>query len=304
MTDISALIAVKGNPPYLLESLKSIHGFATEIIIIDLGIDAQLKDQLPGEVTVMPWSKEVPYIELIREEMKQYATHEWILFLDPDEVLPAGLSRKLQEAMLHHDYVSIPRKNIIFNKWIQHSRWWPDYQIRLFKKNAAVWPKTIHAQPQTHGKGLTLPAEEDMAIVHYNYASVDEYVTKLLRYTKAEAQELVAVGKPFTVTDALHKSLSEFIGRYFAADGYKDGMHGFVLAILQMFYYVLVYVFYWQAKGYPDTKPEKNASEMQHFFGRALYETTHWIMKKNIPTHLSTFSQKIQNSVLKAFYNK
>lgn len=299
MTNISAIIAVKGNPSYLLESLKSIHGFATEIILIDIGIEAQLKDQLPGEVTVMPLHKEVPYIELIREELKQYATHEWILFLDPDESLPVTLIQKLQDAMLHHDYISLPRKNIIFNKWIQHSRWWPDYQIRLFKKNAAFWPKTIHAQPETHGKGLTLPAEEDLAIIHYNYASVDEYVTKLLRYTKAEAQEFVAAGKQFTITESLHKSLSEFIGRYFAAEGYKDGMHGFVLALLQMFYYVLVYVFYWQAKGYPDTKPEKNAGDIQQFFAKALYETNHWILTKKIRVHSGAIKHKLANIILK-----
>lgn len=301
MNPISAIIAVKDNPAHFQETLRSIQDFVSEIIIIDIGMDPGIRQMLPQSARVIPAGKEVSYIELIREEVKQHATHEWILFLDPDEVLSADLKKTLTENLNNADFFMIPRKNIIFNTWIQHSRWWPDYQVRLFKKHAAVWPTTIHAQPTTHGKGHTLDAREDIAIIHYNYDSVDEFVTKLLRYTRAEAQERVAAGKSFTLREALHKSLSEFIGRYFASEGYKDGMHGLVLALLQMFYYVLVYVFYWQAKGYPDTKPDKAAGDMQHFFGNALYETNHWILSKNIQTSLSTIKLKALNVLLKIF---
>jgi len=59
------------------------------------------------------------------------------------------------------DFVRIPRQNIIFSQWIQHSRWWPDYIIRFFKKGRVEWQNAIHSIPITSGRGINLPEEKD-----------------------------------------------------------------------------------------------------------------------------------------------
>ena len=139
MHPISAIIVAKDSPPHIIETVESIKDFVKEIIVADLGINPELKKKL-SSYTMLQFnikSGQIPYVELIREELKQQVKEKWVLFLDPDEVLTNELKQELSKNMQNCDYFSIPRKNIIFGKWIRHSRWWPDYQVRLFKKKCS-----------------------------------------------------------------------------------------------------------------------------------------------------------------------
>jgi (heptosyl)LPS beta-1,4-glucosyltransferase len=301
MNPISIIIVVKHNPPHLFESLDSIKDFGDEIIIVDIGIDQTLKEKLKKfpRAKIVNLEEDVPYVELIREKVKQYAKNEYLLYLDPDEILPEALKIYVARHLTDYDYFVIPRKNFIFGRWIKHSRWWPDCQIRIFKKNAVVWPQEIHKQPTLTGKGLTITAEEQNAIIHHNYESIDEYLEKAKRYAKAEAISLTKREKSFTLEDAFKKSISEFISRYFAQEGYKDGMHGFVLSILQMFYSVLVFVYYWELHKYESAETALTTKVTRNFFAQGLVETNHWLLTKKLLSQSQQFKTKVANFLIK-----
>ncbi len=188
MNKISTIIVAKGNPRHLVEAVQSVNEWVEEIVVVDLGIESIVKTKLKifPKISFKTLKKDVPYVELIREEVKKYAKNDWLLYLDPDEILPSTLAKKLMSTN-GIDYVSIPRKNIIFGKWLKHSRWWPDYQVRFFKKNSVTWPKVIHQQPETSGKGIFFDAREEFSIQHFNYETLDEYIDKARRYAKSEA---------------------------------------------------------------------------------------------------------------------
>ena len=90
------------------------------------------------------------------------------------------------------DYVKIPRQNMIFGKWIKHANCWPDYLIRFFRKESVTWQKEIHSQPITKGNGLTLLDSDKLAIKHNNYQSVTQFITRAIRYSSIQAEELDA----------------------------------------------------------------------------------------------------------------
>lgn len=301
MNNISAIIAAKQSPRYLFEVIESITNFASEIVVLDIGLDKEYRAGLEKKerVRIVTIEKPVPYIELIREESKQYAAHEYILFLDPDEILSPALAELLTDIHKQYDYISIPRKNMIMQKWIKHSRWWPDRQVRLFKKSAVTWPTQIHQQPTTSGKGYIGEAKEEVAIIHQSYDSYDDYITKAIRYAKAEAHELVHDAQPYYLKTTVRRALGEFISRYFADDGYKDGMHGFVLAFTQMFYYFLVYFYYWEGKKYPQVPVEDITREARHFFSQGLYETNHWSVKRKTSLTAKHVTLRLQNLLLR-----
>lgn len=298
MNEISAVIVVKDNPSHLFETISSIEKLVKEIVIVDIGINKLIIPRLKQnkKIKIIKIKKQVLYVEIIREEIKKYAACEYILFLDPDEVFPEELTKQLSSLYLKYSYFKIPRKNIIFEKWIKHSRWWPDYQIRLFKKNAVTWPKQIHNQPVAKGNQYTFPAEEKFAIIHYNYENIDGFMEKFSRYAKAEASEL----QSFSLKEALKKALSEFISRYFAGDGYKDGIHGFILAFLQMFYYFLVYVYYWERKKYQEDLDESPFISISEFFKNGLYEINHWLIQKKLISGLKKIKLRLYNSFSKS----
>jgi (heptosyl)LPS beta-1,4-glucosyltransferase len=288
MKNISAVIVVKDNPVHLSKVISSIEDLVKEIIIVDIGIDNVLKDELKKNeiIKIIEIKNDVPYVELIREKTKDFAQSEYVFFLDPDEIVPHGLKILIREKLDSYDYFKIPRKNIIFGRWIQHSRWWPDYQVRLFKKDKVIWPKIIHRQPKVTGNGYQIETKEELALLHHNYQNIDEYLSKFRRYAKYEAKEIFDSKKDLTFSNAIKKVLNEFISRYFAAEGYKDGSQGLVLAFLQMFYYLIVYFYYLEMKKF---KIEGKIKE-EEFFKKGLKETLYWKKEKNL---LERILQKI-----------
>lgn len=295
MHPITAILVVKDNPPHIMETLQSIDGFVSEILIVDIGIDLKLRETLSQYKPVFIDIKTpVPYVELIREKVKGEAKQPYILFLDPDEIVPEALKKEWEQRLDKYDFIRTPRKNLIFGKWIRHSRWWPDYQIRLFRKEAVIWPTVIHAQPETKGEAYTINPLEELAILHHNYETIDEYFLKAIRYAKAESANLVALGNPPSLAVSMKKAVSEFISRFFADEGYKDGLHGFMLSFFQMVYPMLVYFYSQEQTGFKTPPSEKELiAESTGFFGKLFKESIYWKGKKDTTSIKNRIVEKL-----------
>jgi len=230
----------------LTRAVESIKNFADEIVIVDMSTSEVAKE---GNLKVYKHEFS-SYVEPARNFGIEKATGDWILILDPDEEIPASLARKLKEMVKEDlaDYVAIPRKNIIFGKWITNSRWWPDYNVWFFKKGKVTWGNEIHSVPQTVDRGLDLPAEEKYAIVHYHYTSIEQYIGRMNRYTSVQAKEKIKAGYTFDWRDLVGKPVSEFLSRYFFGKAYKDGLHGLALSGLQAASEFVVYLKTWSMK--------------------------------------------------------
>lgn len=280
MKNISAVIVVKNDPPFLFKVIDSVYDLVESTVVVDIGINSKTAEKLKSyeKVKIIKLNQEVPYVELIREKTKDFAKTDYIFFLDPDETVPPKLKTIIEQKLTSCDYFRIPRKNIILGRWIKHSRWWPDYQIRIFKKNKVIWPKIIHRQPKVTGVGYEIQPKEEFALIHHNYQDIDEYLEKARRYAKYEAKELYDEKRIFTFSDVVKKSLNEFISRYFAAEGYKDGTQGFILASLQLIYYFFVYFYYLEMKRF---KTDEKIDESE-FFRIGLKEVLHWKKKKSL----------------------
>jgi (heptosyl)LPS beta-1,4-glucosyltransferase len=112
-----------------------------------------------------------------------------------------------------------------------------------------TWKKEIHSQPETRGNGLTLMDSEKLSIKHYNYTSVVQFVYRAIRYSGIQADELKTADYKVKTSDFFLKPVQEFNSRFFAAEGYKDGVHGLVFSILQAFAIALVYIRLWEKQG-------------------------------------------------------
>jgi (heptosyl)LPS beta-1,4-glucosyltransferase len=300
MNKISAGIVAKNYPKYLKKTIESIKNFVDEIVIFDIGLDKNLNKKLSNNKKnkVVKLDTSIPYVELIREEEKKYLKNDWVLFIDPDEIFPQATLPIIKKEMSRYDCFSFPRKNIIFNHFVKYSRFWPDYQTRLFKKKALIWPKEIHSQPEITGKEYNFEAKEEFAILHYNYENLDSWFDKYLRYAKSEAWFYIKTGKDYPFKKAAKKALNELISRYFASSGYKDGLIGLTLSILQMFYYFIVYFYFLQAKDFA-IKEENSPKQLQKFFADGFYESNFWLKEKKLIDKKDSLKTKIANLLIK-----
>lgn len=276
---ISAVINVRNEAENLEKCLKSISKLVDEIIVVDMqstdGSDLVAKKY---NANVYPY-KPLKYVEPARNYGISKANGKWILLLDPDETLPLTLKRELLRITTRTDvdFVKIPRKNLIFGKWLRHSSWWPDYLIRFFRSGQVTWKKEIHSQPETRGEGLTLLDSEKMAIRHNNYPTVSQFVIRAIRYSGVQADELNEQGYKLKTSDFLLKPVQEFNSRFFASEGFKDGIHGLIFSLLQAFAIGLIYIRLWEKQGASDKVLSKESfvSASQ----QSVFEYGYWFSK-------------------------
>jgi glycosyltransferase involved in cell wall biosynthesis len=248
MGRISVVINTLNEEENLLKALSSIKKLADEIVVVDMhSTDNTVKIAKKAGAKVFK-HKRTGYVEPARNFAIKKATGDWILMLDADEEVSLSLSVSLGKIIKRPkaDYYRLPRKNIIFGKWIKHSRWWPDYNIRFFKKGYVDWSEIIHSVPLTKGKGLDLEAKEGNAITHYHYKSIDQYIDRMNNYSARYAKMRFEEGYKFRWHDLIKRPSDEFLSRYFFGKGYRDGIHGLALSGLQAFFEFVIYLKIWQ----------------------------------------------------------
>lgn len=249
-TRISVVINTYNEEDKIEKLLNSV-SWADEILICDMNSEDKTVQIAKKAGARVIFHKKEAVVEKARNFAISKAQGDWILVLDPDEEVPAVLSAKLKEiagGFKHIDYIRIPRKNIIFGRFIEHAGWWPDYNIRFFKKGKAVWTNQIHRPPEVEGEGLDLDAKGDYAIVHHSYKTISEFIIRMDRYTNIQAEELQLSGYQFKWQDLIEKPLNEFFSRFFAREGYKEGLHGLSLSLLQAFSELALYLKLWEKK--------------------------------------------------------
>jgi (heptosyl)LPS beta-1,4-glucosyltransferase len=291
---ISVVINTLNEEKNLPKALMSIENFADEVVVVDMYSDDDTVVIAKRAGAKVYEHKRTGYVEPARNYAIEKATGDWVFVLDADEEVSKGLVRKLKEIVSDPksaDYYRVPRKNIIFGKWIKHSRWWPDYNIRFFKKGCVSWNEIIHSIPLTIGKGADLDSDEDASIIHNNYVSIDQYIDRLNRYTTHQCDLLLKGGYEFDWKDVVKEPVREFVSRYFQGEGYKDGLHGLVLAILQAFSEVVLYLKVWQQGGFEDKSisVKKAVFEMKEANKEVNYWTADTLIKEG-----GGFVQKIK----------
>jgi len=274
---ISAVINTYNEEKNIERCLLSVKDFADEIIVVDMHSSdktVEIAKKYKAKVFQHEYTR---YVEPARNFALSKATGDWIFLIDADEELSNTLKIELERIVKENnsDFVKIPRKNIIFNKWIEHSRWWPDYLVRFFKNGKVKFSNEIHTPPQTEGKELVLGNEGQYAIVHHNFQSISQYIERLNRYSDIQSSELIKNKYLFNWKDLLIKPSNEFFSRFFSGEGYKDGLHGFALAVLQSLSEFTVYLKVWESGGFE----ERNMDEFPKTAQKVINDYLYWQQK-------------------------
>lgn len=248
---LSVVINTKNEESHIQECLESVRDWADEIIVVDMSSTdktVEIAKTMGAKVYSTP---DIGWVEPIRQWSFNKASCEWILWLDADERVPKTLRKKINEIIKadEYDVVRIPWKNIFFKKWIKHTNWWPDPHYRLFKKGYIKLETKIHPETTYKGRLLELQPLEKFAVTHLNAENINVWLHKIDTYTSHESSLDKKVH--LTAKEVISGFDQEFIGRYFHAQGYLDGVHGFILSKFMEFYRFLEFAKFWERKGYP-----------------------------------------------------
>lgn len=301
MKSLSVVVTVFNEEKNLKACLESVEGLADEIIVVDNGSTDQTV-AIAKQFTKHIYHQEndPSRIDLQKNLGFQKVTGEWVLSLDADERVSKELAEEIKGAIVQSTYTAyqMPRKNIIFNKWIEHSLWWPDYQIRLFQKGKAKFTNsTVHKQVEVEG---TI-GELKNPLIHENYQSLSQYLSKMDIYTTSEAESTIKEGKDFNWLDSVSLPVRDFLKTFFLQKGYQDGFHGLVLSCLQAFYTFLVIAKVWERKGFPEVSGKSFMKDLLTEWSHLMKEISYWIVTVGIETSgdfFTTVTKKVKRSYL------
>lgn len=274
---LTVVINTKNVEVTLPATLKSV-AFADQLVVVDMASTDQtfkLAQQAQAEIYQF---EDVGYVEPARNFAISKATQNWVLVVDADEVVPVTLKKVLHQIMAGHNLELqlppaqaywIPRVNTVFGKEMTATGWWPDYQLRFFKRGSVTWTDSIHQPPQVEGTVAHLPAQRELALQHDNYRSVEEFIDRLNRYTtKHQADD--EGGDP---VQALQKFREELWRRLGHLQAVKDQAHGIALSLLQAQYESARVLKSWQAGKFSDQLNRKALDKELRLWER---DARHW----------------------------
>lgn len=287
MNKLSVVISAFNEEKNIEACLQSIKDFADEIIVVDNdSTDSTSKIAKRYTTKIFTQKNDPEKIDLQKNFGFSKATGDWILSLDADERVTPELEKEIKEKMkdsgLKNQEINgfwIPRKNIIFGTWIQHTGWYPDNQLRLFKKGKGKYiSEHVHEHITVDGQVGTLQG----MLVHQHYATVTEFISKMMVYAPNEAKNKLANGYIFSYLDALRFPAREFISRFFAREGYKDGLHGLVLSLLMAFYHEIIFVFLWEHEKYVNVRSEEFLTDVKKESVHIGRELAYWFTTESL----------------------
>ncbi len=159
------------------------------------------------------------------------AKNDWVFNIDADERVTPALREEILSAASNdqNNGYCVPRKNHFAGVWVKHCGWYPDYCLRLYKKECGSFSeRLVHEAVQLKGPEGYLKNP----LIHLTYDSVAEYKTRAVRYSDLGAQELYANGRRARSTDTVLRPLFTFFKMYILKLGFLDGSLGLKLAAL------------------------------------------------------------------------
>jgi glycosyltransferase involved in cell wall biosynthesis len=225
---LSVIIITKNEGTHIGPCLQSVL-WADEIIVLDSGSQddtVEICKQYTDNVFITDW----PGFGIQKQRALDKAQGDWVLSIDADEVVTTELRTEVEKALQQQEFNGyyIPRLSSYCGKQIRHGGWWPDYVLRLFRRNTGYFTESVvHERIVVQGEigKLTSP------LLHDAFVSLDEVLRKVNDYSSLGAEMLRQQGVQSSLSKAIFKAFWIFIRTYLLKAAFLDGRQGLMLSI-------------------------------------------------------------------------
>jgi len=234
MPKISVAIITKDEEANIRECLESVK-WVDEIVVVDNESTDQTR-QICQSYQAQVFREQWQGFSRQKNSAIEKTRNEWVLSLDADERVTPELRREIEQVLERDPAVDgyyIPRKNFFLGRWIRYGGWYPDFNLRLFRKRLGRFrQREVHERVEIQGQVGYLKHP----LLHITYRSLGEYFERMNRYSTLAAQEMFREGRSFRFRDAFFRPPFTFLQMYLLRAGFLEGYFGFLLAGLYSFY--------------------------------------------------------------------
>ena len=261
---LSVAIITKNEEANLARTLESVR-WADEIVIVDCGSTdrtAEIARSFGAKFFVEDWKG----FGAQKNSAIAKCSGDWILSLDADEEVSAGLAEEIRRNCIdvddfrfrQHSGFTVCRRNFFLGRWIRHGGHYPDPKLRIvLAQQARFEERTVHETmkpPQLESAGFSTRIGHLRGdLLHHAYPSLDAYIEHMNRYSSLGAAQAVARGKtsrslPAFLWNVFIVPVATFKYNYLFRLGFLDGREGLLLHLYHSAYVSWKYAKAWAAR--------------------------------------------------------
>ena len=246
---ITAIIITLNEEQHIKEACESV-AWADEIVVVDsesTDSTQEIARACGARVITNRW----PGFALQKQFAVDQAKFDWIFSLDADERVSEELKRviddlrKKGEANLADGY-QIARRTNYQGRWIRGGGWYPDRQLRLFRKNAGRWKKRhIHESVEMKPDARVERLSGD--ILHYSVPDAAHHHRMIgERYAPLAALQMFEEGKRTSAIQIATAAPFAFVRSLVLKAGFRDGLAGISIASFAAHHAFLKHLMLWE----------------------------------------------------------
>ncbi|OIQ29640.1 MAG: glycosyl transferase [Bacteroidetes bacterium MedPE-SWsnd-G2] len=231
MINLSAVIITFNEEEHLDKCLLSLKAVADEIVVVDSFSTDDTKAICAKHNVVFVEREFEGYIEQ-KNFALSLASNDYILSLDGDEALSEELTQSILKVKSNWEFDGYysNRKNNYCGQWINHSDWYPDRKLRLFKKGSGEWKGINPHDCYTLKKGCT-KGHLKGDLLHWIYRDYQEHNQKVENFSTIAANAYFKLGKKSSIFKIVFRPSWAFFKAYFLRLGFLDGLNGFIICV-------------------------------------------------------------------------
>lgn len=243
---VAAVVITKNEERNIAACLASLAWVDERIVVDACSTDrtVAMAEAAGARVFVRPWPGYGPQKNFGMEQTRA----EWVLILDADERITEPLRTDIINVLgggPPQDVAGyeIPRRNFFYGRWIQGGGIYPDFQLRLFRRSAGRYDDVLlHERLQLNGRVERLTSPMD----HYSMPTIRDHVRKMTRYTTLGAREKLKGRTRVSVLELAGNHLGTILKTYVLRGGYRDGVHGILVAMFAGMHTFVKYAKAWE----------------------------------------------------------
>jgi glycosyltransferase involved in cell wall biosynthesis len=245
--NFSAVVVTLNNAKYLQACLSRL-SFCNQLIVMDLGSSddtLRIADLCGAEIHEYPWT---PVSEPAKIKGVEYTKNDWILIVDPDEILPENIENIFLSVIKDADDIGtvyLPWQFYFKGQRLTYTIWGCDnHKAFLFHKYRNRFNPDVH-----YGFSLLdgyrrkiLPHQIEYSVQHHWCDSYGQLFEKHVRYIKADGKARYNQGQRFAWPCWARETICALKVNIFDYKGLNNGLKGFFLTLIYAGYTSLSYL--------------------------------------------------------------
>ena len=243
---ISGFVIAYNRAPLVATCLRSLR-FVDELIVVDKSSTddtLRIARRYADRVITVPWS---PTVEETRGFALEQCRHDWIAFLDDDEMLSPEAIAYLRAPRCADaaEAVALPLRHWILGAFDADAYYWPEHHVRFFRKGAAAFGPLVHGGIDVRTDRVErIPAGSPICIEHLSHTDAAQWIERTNRYTSIPGR-VHAEPEGADLIDFAHRRIDHWLALSQNSD--RDD-YAAVVALLRAIYDMVDRVKVWETE--------------------------------------------------------